>query len=62
MGYGRPMRALKASLATSLGEMRTEKARIACMRKLLTTFNAMFRHRTRWRTECLSMLDSQDSC
>ncbi len=26
MDYGRPMRALKASLAASLGEMRTEKA------------------------------------
>lgn len=26
-------------------------ALIACMRKLLATFNAMLKHRTRWRTE-----------
>ena len=47
----RSMRALKASLATSLGEVRTEKALIACMRKLLTILNAILKRRTRRLTE-----------
>ena len=37
-------------------------ALIACMRKLLTTLNAMLRHRTRWRTEHPQHADNQDSC
>jgi hypothetical protein len=48
----RSMRAQKASLAMPLGgRCGTEKALIACMRKLLTTLNAMLKHPTRWRTE-----------
>jgi hypothetical protein len=39
MDDGRPMRAVKASLATSLGEMR----------KLMTTLTGVLKHRTRWR-------------
>jgi transposase len=37
-------------------------ALITWMRKLLTTLNAMLKHRTRWRRNRLSTLDSQDSC
>jgi len=41
MDDGRRMRALKASLAIPLGEMR----------KLMTTLTAMLKHQTRWQTE-----------